>query len=218
MDQFAVTFGKTGNALLLDCRSLEHDAVALPADVEMLVCDSGVERRLASSGYARRREECRRAVEQISSQGVSVASLRDVDARGLEAARPGMDDVAFRRARHVVTENRRVLDAVEALRRNDLDRLGATFAASHESLRDDYEVSTPELDELVHVATSAPGVIGARLTGAGFGGAIVVLVHGGTGDAAASAIATGYRAPDGSAPPVLRVRAADGAGRVWPSP
>jgi galactokinase len=215
MDQFAVTFGVADAALLLDCRSLEYALVPLPADVAILVCNSGVERRLAGSGYERRRDECRGAVETLRGLGARIASLRDANLEMLEAAAGRMPNVEFRRARHVVTENDRVTEAVDALRRGALDELGPLFRASHASLRDDFEVSTPELDALVATATAAPGVIAARLTGAGFGGAIVALVRAGDVDAAVEAIEHGYATPAGRPPDVIRVRAAAGAGLVW---
>ena len=217
MDQFAVTFGQAGHALLLDCRSLEHEAVRLPAGVELLVCDSGVERRLAGSGYATRRDECRRAVAQIARVRPGITSLRDVDETTLESARGGLDAVAFRRARHVVTEIRRVRATVQAMRTGDVDALGSIFEASHASLRDDYEVSTPELDDLVRVASETDGVLGARLTGAGFGGATVNVVRTEAIEEATDRIRSTYRTPDGTPPDVLRVKAAAGAARVWPA-
>jgi galactokinase len=218
MDQFAVTFGVAGSALLLDCRSLEHEVVALPQDVDILVCDSGVERRLAGSAYETRRDECRRAVEALRAGGAAVTSLRDADEDLLERARDTMDPVAFRRARHVVTENARVLEAVAALRGGSPEALGPLFRAGHASLRDDFEVSTPELDELVDIATATPGVLAARLTGAGFGGAIVALVAADATAQAIDGIRRGYRTPGGSPPDVLRVRAAAGAALAWPPP
>ena len=217
MDQFAVTFGEPDAALLLDCRSFRHEAVPLPSGLEILVCDSGVERRLADSPYEARRDECRRAIATLRGLGEPVESLRDVDPVLLERARPSMDPVAFRRARHVVTENARVLAAVGAMRGGNLAGLGPIFAASHASLRDDYEVSTPELDELVSIAAAAPGVLAARMTGAGFGGAVVALADERSADEAIETIGGGYRTPAGARPYVMRVRAAAGAALVWPT-
>ena len=211
MDQFAVTFGQPEAALLLDCRSLSHEVVPLPGDLDILVCDSGVERRLAGSAYETRRDECHRAVETLRGLGARIDSLRDVDPMLLESSRHELDPVAFRRARHVVTENARVLAAVAALRRGNPDALGPLFATSHASLRDDFEVSTPQLDELVAIASAAPGAVAARMTGAGFGGAIVALVDSSSTAAAIEAIRTRYRTPAGEPPTVLRVRAAAGA-------
>jgi galactokinase len=216
MDQFAVTCGRAGHALLLDCRSLEHEAIPLPASVALLICDSGVARRLATSAYEARRDECRRAVTLLVAAGVVAASLRDVDISTLEDHRAALDSVAFRRARHVVTENARVRATVSALRIGDLDSLGKLFGASHASLRDDFEVSTADLDRLVEVAVAAPGAIGARLTGAGLGGAVLALVAVESADAAIEHIRAAYRTPSGSPTSVRRVHAADGARQVWP--
>jgi galactokinase len=218
MDQFAVAFGVEGAALLLDCRSLDHRVVPLPPGLALVIADSGVPRRLAASGYAQRRAECDRAVEQIRQIAPAVRSLRDVRLENLAAAGDVLDPVALRRARHVVTEIARVEAAVEALERRELGAIGGLFAASHASLRDDFEVSTPELDRLVELAAALPGVVGARLTGAGFGGATINLVDADAAPAFVEQLRASYRTPDGDPPRVLTVRAAAGAGLVWPSP
>ena len=214
LDQFAVIFGVRDGAILLDCRSLEHRVIPIPAEVALLVCDAGVPRRLAASGYGRRRAECARAVEQIRSVAPRVASLRDVDVDALAAACDALDPIAFRRARHVVTENARVLAAAAALETGRLPELGALLAASHASLRDDFEASTPEVDRLVDSAQAAPGVIGARLTGGGFGGSVLALVASDAVGAFVDDVRRRYRTPDGSSPGLLRVAPADGAGLV----
>ena len=161
MDQTACVFGKAGHALLLDCRSLDIDFVALPASVAVAVVHSGVARRLEDSAYAQRRAACEAAARRIG-----VASLRDATPESVT------DDPV---ARHVVSENGRVLAFVDALRAGELDRCGELMLASHASLRDDFRVSTPELDALVGALVDA-GAHGARLTGAGFGGCVVALV------------------------------------------
>ncbi len=216
MDQFAVAFGVAGSAILLDCRSLEHRTVPIPDDLRLVICDSGVPRQLARSAYADRRAECARAVEGVRRVAPGVASLRDVDLALLQAARGELDDVAFRRARHVITENERVHATVAALEGEDVDRLRAVFAAGHASLRDDFEVSTPELDRLVEIASSTPGVAGARLTGAGFGGATVNLVAEGAAGRLVDRLRAEYRTPAGSPPAVHAVRPSDGVALVWP--
>ncbi len=174
MDQFASALSREGCALLLDCRSLDTEAVRLPAgdDVAIVVVDSRVPRTLGETPYNRRREECSEAARLLG-----VESLRDASQEMLDAAQADLPEHLYRRARHVVTENERVLDAVEALRRGDLAGLGALMHGSHESLRDDYEVSCRELDLLVDLARHAEGVFGARLTGGGFGGCTVNLVR-----------------------------------------
>jgi galactokinase len=178
MDQFAVAFGERGAALLLDCRSREHETVPLPLErARLVVCDSQAPRELANSAYNERREQCELAVAQLRAAGEVVDSLRDVDMLMLDrhAARVPPDPGA--RAHHVVAENERVLATVAALRQGDLPAVGRLFAESHASLRDLYQVSSAELDALVEIAQATPGVIGARMTGAGFGGCTVNLVE-----------------------------------------
>jgi galactokinase len=164
MDQMASSLADTTRALLLDTRTLERRVVELPRDTDVLVMDSGVARSLAASGYNQRRAECEEAARLLG-----VGSLRDVKRLAELDALPG---VLQRRARHVFTENARVLQAVACAGPQEF---GALMNASHASLRDDYEVSTPELDGLVALLQAQPGVHGARLTGAGFGGACVAL-------------------------------------------
>jgi galactokinase len=213
MDQCASSLGLAGAALLLDCRSLEYRPVLLPMDeVSLVVCDSGVSRRLAASAYAERRAECGRAVAGLARLDPSVISLRDASPELLERAQPTLDPVAHRRARHVISENFRVLEAAQALQARDLEAAGRLFSASHASLRDDFEVSTPELDRLVEVAVSTEGVLGARLTGAGFGGATVNLVRTGAVERLAEAIARAYRTPSGDPAAVRAVIPSAGCG------
>ena len=218
MDQFAVAFGEPGAALLLDCRSLEHRLVPLPRDAALLVVDSGVVRDLRSSAYAERREACERAAGVLGDLDPSVRSLRDATPALLDEARGRLDESALGRARHVVSENERVLAAVAALEEGDLERVGHGLLASHASLRDDFEVSTPELDELVAIADALPGVFGARLTGAGFGGAVIVLADAARTAPVADAIRERYRTPAGAPPIVRRVNAAAGAGAMMEVP
>jgi galactokinase len=214
MDQFAVAFGVADHALLLDCRSLEHRPVPIPDGTSLVICDSGAPRALADSAYNARRAECARAVAVLRELDPSITALRDVTPIILEAGRKRLGDVEFRRARHVVTEDQRVLDTVAALSSSDLDAVGEAFAASHRSLRDDFEVSSAPLDALVEIATAVDGVIGSRLTGAGFGGCTINLVREGAADALREAIERDYPALTGLVPRVYGVRAADGAGRV----
>jgi len=214
MDQFAVAFGIADHALLLDCRSLDHRPVPIPDGTSLVICDSGAPRALADSAYNARRAECARAVAVLRDLDPSITALRDVTPDLLEAGRKRLGDVEFRRARHVVTEDQRVLDTVAALSAGDLDTVGGAFAASHRSLRDDFEVSSAPLDALVEIATAVDGVIGSRLTGAGFGGCTINLVREGAADALREAIERDYPALTGLVPRVYGVRAADGAGRV----
>lgn len=178
MDQFISRMGHTGCALFLDCRSLTYDLVPVPGEEYLfVVADSGQSRELAGSAYNERRAQCEAAVAELSKTRPEIRALRDVSLEELEAARERLDPVVFRRARHVVTENQRVLHAVELLRSADLPTFGRLMNESHDSLRDDYEVSSDALDALVNAARASEGCLGSRLTGAGFGGCTVSLVQ-----------------------------------------
>ena len=170
MDQLASAAGVEGAALLIDCATLDVTPVALPAEAEVVVVHSGQSRTLAGSGYAERRAQCE-AAEAV------VGPLRTATLEAVEALE---DPVLRRRARHVVTENERVRTAAAALAAGDLAAVGEAMAASHASLRHDFEVSTPVVDALVSRLAAVPGVVGARMTGGGFGGAVVALVRPGT--------------------------------------
>ena len=184
MDQAASRLGRPGHALLLDCRSLAYEYIPfdLP-DVALAVYDTRVPHTLATSGYNERRSQCEQAVAlltpilQRETLGRTVASLRDVTADDLVRHGAALPATLLRRARHVVSENARVLAAVAALRASDAATLGALIYASHASLRDDYAVSCAELDAVVEIAREAPGVLGARMMGAGFGGNVLALVQ-----------------------------------------
>jgi galactokinase len=177
MDQMAVACARAGRALLLDCRSLETSDVLIPADVRIVIVNSGVRRSLSSSAYNERRAACERAVTAVRRVAPDVRALRDVDETALARARDAMDDEAFRRASHVVAENRRPVRFAAALEQRDLESAGRVMLESHASLRDLYEVSCPELDLLVALSMMQQGCHGARLTGAGFGGCTIALVE-----------------------------------------
>jgi galactokinase len=212
MDQFASAAGIAAHAILIDCRSLESRPVPLPIkEVALVVCHSGSSRRLDTSAYNERRAECDRAVAAITAIDPTVRSLRDVDLALLEAASGRMDPVAARRARHVVEENERVLETERALAAGDLVAVGRLFAASHASLRDLFDVSSPELDALVAIAAATDGVVAARMTGAGFGGSTVNLVRRERLAAFREAVELDYPALTGLRPTVLEVDAVDGA-------
>jgi galactokinase len=176
MDQLASAACEDGAALLVDCRSLATRRVPIPADAVVVVMDTGVRRSLAASEYNDRRDACERAVQAVRTIAPSARALRDVDAALLDRARDAMDDVAYRRALHVVHEIRRPLALADALAAGDLPEAGRLMNASHASLRDLYEVSSPELDALVARAREHGACFGARLTGAGFGGCAAALV------------------------------------------
>lgn len=205
MDPFACHFADERGALLLDTRSLEFERIPLPPDCGLIVLDSGVHHQLAAAaGYRSRRAECERAATLLG-----VPSLRDLgpDAGPRVAALPAPLD---RRVRHVLTENTRVLEAARALRAGDLARLGALFFASHASMRDDYEVSIPEIDALVELARAEPAIFGARLTGGGFGGSVVMLAPPADAAALADRIARGHARATGHTPRVLLPRPPSG--------
>jgi galactokinase len=211
MDQFISALGRQDHALFLDCRDLTYHHVPLRGDVKVVVCNSGVKRALAQSEYEVRLKQCRQAVAQMATTGLAVKSLRDVEPADLESARSALDELLLRRARHVVTENQRVLEAVKALAAGDLERLGALMNASHESLREDYQVSCKELDVLVELARKQPGTLGARMTGAGFGGCTVNLVRADAAEAFAEAVRWGYQDALGLRAEIYVCRASAGA-------
>lgn len=211
MDQVAVSAGESGHALLIDCRSLETQAVPVPASWCVAICDSLVRRKLASSQYNERRDDCERAVAVLAAQHRQVRALRDVDLAMLEASRPNMDDRAYMRALHVVNENARTLDAAQALRDHDGARLGKRMGESHVSLRDLYDVSIPELDELVELCEQTNGVYGARMTGAGFGGSVVAVLERAAAQALMERIALAYYAARDEVPAISVVEPVGGA-------
>jgi galactokinase len=215
MDQFACAHGRPDAALLLDCRSLEFRPVPLPLDrCALVVCDTRSPRRLETSEYNARRAQCEEAVAAIARHAPDVRSLRDVDAAMLDRYGADLDPVARRRATHVVAENDRVLATVRALEDGDLAALGPIWAESHRSLRENYEVTSPELDALVDVATGTPGVVAARMTGAGFGGCTVNLVEHGAVDELARRVRAAFAERFGREPGIHRVAPAVGAGPV----
>ncbi len=175
MDQMISATGRAGYAMLLDTRSMERGYFSLPKGIALVVADSGVRRSLSNSEYNVRRVECEQAVSVLKQHIPEIKSLRDVSLSALRKYGKHLSDVVFRRARHVVTENLRVIAVAKALQTNDLEQVGELLVDGHRSLRDDYEVSIPELDTLVEAAVEVEGCYGARLTGAGFGGCIIAI-------------------------------------------
>ncbi len=214
MDQFIAGFGHAGNALLLDCRSLDYSLLPIPEQVRLVICNSMVKHDLAAGEYNVRRAECAEAVKIIRQQYSAVHALRDVTPEMLEASKKSLPEIIYRRAKHVVTENQRVLAAAEALREHRLPAFGELMYASHESLRDDYEVSCRELDSLVSVAAEADGVIGARMTGGGFGGCTVNLVEAEAVEQFQAHVADRYARENGRRPDVFVCSPAEGAEQV----
>ncbi|MGZ4983297.1 MAG: galactokinase [Chthoniobacterales bacterium] len=198
LDQVTSIFGRANQLVYLDCQSKEIRTIPIPPDLALIIADSGVKRSLDDGEYNKRREECAAA-----ARALGVASLREITVQQLQ----GLDPLLHRRALHIVGENDRVWRAVEALQRDDAATVGELMNASHESSRVNFENSTPELDQLVTIAQSLPGVLGARLTGAGFGGAIVALVRRESADTAASSLRRHAN--------VFVCRIADGAALDW---
>jgi galactokinase len=186
LDQLASVYGRPSEALLIDMRDRAMRTIPVPPTIELAVIDSGTRHEHATSGYNRRREECEDACHHLG-----IASLRDLDERPLDTILERLPPPLDRRVRHVVSENARVREAVVALGARDDARLGELLSASHRSLRDDYEVSTPELDRLVELA-SAAGSLGARMVGGGFGGSIIALARRGAAKDVASRVLEDY--------------------------
>ncbi len=215
MDQFASACGVADSALFLDCRTLEHRTVPIPDGLRIVVCHSGLTHHHGDGEYNTRREECDRAVAALSAlEGRPLAALRDVDADMLRRWGGRLDPVARRRAEHIVGENARVLETEAALRTADLSAIARLFAESHASMRDLFEITTPEMDTLVAIAAATPGVVAARMTGGGFGGCTVNLVHPDGIEPLRIAVETEYARRTGRTPRIWEVEAADGAGLV----
>ncbi len=211
MDQFASALGEPGHLLRIDCRDRSTRTVALQGDAVVLVAQSGVERKLAGGAYRERVDACAAALAGVQRTGHGATSLRDVAPSELAGLEAELDPIAFRRLRHVVTENARVDAACEALAAGDLERVGDLLREGMASLRDDYQVSTPELDALCELGDAADGCFGSRLTGAGFGGCTLHLVRPEAADAVSAALAQGFARAFGREPPRVVVRASDGA-------
>ena len=177
MDQFVSCFGRQDQALLLDCRSLEMTYLALPPNVRLVICNTMVRHELAAGEYNERRASCERSIEAIRKFLPNIRALRDLTLEDLEKYGSLLSEIDFRRCRHVITENARVIDAKEALGHVDLARFGQLMNQSHNSLNHDYEVSCRELNLMVSLARNLPGVYGARMTGGGFGGCTINLVE-----------------------------------------
>ena len=214
MDQYAVACCERGHAMLLDCRSLDARQVAIPQTACLLLTHSGVQHRLPDSGYNNRSDECAAAVKLIAREAPEVVALRDLTPEMLAAWQDRLGDRLYRRCRHVVSENQRVRDAFAALTTGDIEQLGRLVAASHASLRDDYEVSCEEIDRLVNIADRAAGVAGSRMVGAGFGGCVLSIVQSGTIDDAVRHIGQQYTQTTGVAPWMHIVQAASPAREV----
>ena len=215
MDQMIACFGRAGHALLLDTRTLEHRDVPMPITVRVLVCHTMVRHELASGEYNRRRADCEAGVAALRRADPSVRALRDATLEQLDEVRGDLSQRIYARCHHVITENDRVGRAAAAIERGDFCEFGALMAASHTSLRDDYEVSCDELDVMVDSVTALDGVFGARMTGGGFGGCVVALVEASraTGELC-DTIRDRYESSTGRRPDVWITTAGDGVS-MW---
>jgi galactokinase len=211
MDQFAVLHGRAGHAVFLDTRSLEFELVPIPAQAAVVICNTMVRHSIASGEYNTRRAQCEEAVRILQARGLAIQSLRDLSMDDLQRYAGALSPEVFARARHVVTENGRVTQAVQALRSGNLATMGRLMRESHDSLRDDYEVSCVELDVMVAIARSFEGTHGARMTGGGFGGCTVNLVERAQSDEFAIYMKEAYRKETGIVPEIYDGTPSDGA-------
>lgn len=210
MDQLVSARGEAGRALLIDCRTLKTQTVPLPADLAVMIVHSRVRRGLVGSEYNTRRQQCEAAAKHFG-----VKALRDLSLAKLEADAGDLDATVLRRARHIVTENQRTLDAAQALAAGDLRRMGQLMAASHDSMRDDFEITVPAVDQLVDILQTAIGDVGgARMTGGGFGGCAVALMPQETVESVRLAVETKYQSPTGEVGTVYVCHASTGAGSL----
>jgi galactokinase len=209
MDQMASAASKEGHALFLDCRSLEIQHVPLPAHVAVVVMDTSTRRGLVDSAYNERRSQCEEAAHFFG-----VKALRDVSLDEFEKRKSGLNEVVMRRARHIITDDQRVLDAMQAMRTNDLVRLGNILNAGHISLRDDFEVTNEALNQIVEAAQMQSSCYGARMTGGGFGGCAIALVDAAKVNAFVDSVEKVYREKSGLEPQIYVCKASAGASVV----
>jgi galactokinase len=214
MDQFISAHGKRGQALMLDCRSLEYRLLPLPYEAHLVICNTMVRHSVATGEYNQRRAECEQGVRILARHRPGVKALRDLSLADLEEFRNELPPKVFCRCRHVISENARVLEAAGALERSDLKEIRILMHESHRSLQHDFEVSCPELDAMVHVAGQVKGVYGARMTGGGFGGCTVNLVAGDCVEAFREHVSKAYERLTKIVPEIYVCSAADGASRV----
>ncbi len=194
MDQFIVAGGVAGRVMLLDCRSLEFELLPLPSEVRVVVCNSMVQHQHAGGEYGDRRDEVEAGQAILRLQRSGIELLRDATLADLEACKEKMSAASFRRCRHIISENVRVMEAREALLRGDVKRFGELMVEAHASMRDDFAASAPEVDALVEIAMRQPDCFGARITGGGFGGCTVNLVSADKADAFVEAVRREYKA------------------------
>ena len=214
MDQFIACHGQPGHALILDCRSLEYRLLPIDPRVRLVICNTMVRHELASSEYNLRRQDCERGVTLLAKALGPIEALRDVSAVQLEQNAQLLPEVTYRRCRHIVHENARVVQAAEALEKGDLALFGRLMIESHDSMRDDYEISCQELDLMVELALPAEGVYGSRMTGGGFGGCTVSLVEAGAVGRFTQTISKAYQEATGITPQIFTCPPGPGVGIV----
>ena len=214
MDQFIASHGRRRMALLLDCRSLEHRLLPLPEEARLVISNTMVRHSLAAGEYNKRRSECEQGVQILARHLPGVRALRDVMPADFEALSHELPEKVMRRCRHVIAENARVVQAADVLERGNLEEFGNLMSQSHQSLRDDFEVSCPELDRMVELAEKVEGVYGARMTGGGFGGCTVNLVRADCVDTFKTEVSKGYERATRSMPEIYVCSAADGVTQV----
>ena len=211
MDQFVSCHGRAGHALLIDCRSLEYRSLKLPPKVSLVICNTMVKHKLQAGDYNVRRAECEKAVQKLSAALPRIRSLRDVSLEQLEENQGLLSETLYRRCRHVISENKRVRKVADLFGAGKTEGLPEVMAASHESLRDDYEVSCRELDVMVEIAGRQRGVYGARMTGGGFGGCTINFVDLGHATEFERRVSTEYESATGLRPDIYICEASQGA-------
>lgn len=210
MDQLASARAIADHAMLLDCRSLDFKPIPIPKELSLLVIHSGIQRGLVDSAYNERREQC-----EIAARHYNVKALRDLDERKLNEEHNDLDATAFLRARHVVTENQRVLDMANALTAKNIPALSRLMAASHQSMRDDFQITLPPIDQLVELVANSVGESGgARMTGGGFGGCVVALMPHEQVETVKNMVAKKYRSPCGTKPAFYQCHASQGVSMI----
>jgi galactokinase len=214
MDQLISAMGQADHALVIDCRDLTFQPVPLPSGVNIVVCDSNIRHQHSESGYNDRRLQCEEAVRLLKQKLPKIRALRDVTIEDLAQYGSLLPPVVLARARHVVSENERVLEARDALLNGDVARFGELMDASHVSMRDDYEITVPDIDTLVKIAQRQPGCYGSRMTGGGFGGCTVSLVETQAVEQFTEAVSSAYQDATGREATVYVCRAVDGVGRA----
>jgi galactokinase len=214
MDQFIACHGAVGQALLIDCRSLDSRLVPIDPKARLVICNTMVHHEHVASEYNARRRDCERAVKLLKAALPDIRALRDVSPAELERHAGRLPELVYRRCRHVVTENDRTTRAAAALEAGDLDLVGQFMSESHASMRDDFEITVPEVDRMVELNSAVPGVFGARMTGGGFGGCTISLVEAGAVERFEAAVEPAYRAATGLAAVIFASSPGAGVGEV----